>query len=702
MAIILVLAIELALVAISIVLARDLALAYNVIPRSVLSAANLPLTDDDLRRMLLTGIAVHAPVMALFRVLFGDGVFRDSRRTAQECYCLIVAVSLFGSVVFVFTDISFSPNYFAVLLQTELTAFIAGYVAVQLSTRARDAAAGLGRLLLSGVRLLAAPVGLTAVAFASAPVALAIAYKLDDGFANSINAVRLYFNYPQESAWHLVDAFPGLTFDQPMIAKPPPGEALPYVLERQGRLVRVVHDGAGYRKETVLDIADRVGVVALENGALGFAFHPEFGRPASANRGFVFIYYTSATRETQINRLSRFDLSAGGPDDIRASEFVLIELNRQTYGFHNGGSVEFGPDGFLYVSIGDAKDRRNQQTISRTLFSGVLRIDVDRRGGSISHPPPRQPEDGRTQGYFIPSDNPFVGEADALEEFYAIGLRNPFRIGFDSETGTIWAGDVGDLRFEEVNAIVPGGNYQWPYREGNEPYNGAELPASMLGRSMPPRYVYGHTAYERVIIGGFVYRGKAYPELNGQYIFADNFSGWVSGFDIADEDPKPVRLAKANQVSQVGISSLSPGPDGGIYVTTLGVAGANDGRLLRLARGAPEPSAPVATAAAPDPAANLAAAKQIFATDCARCHGLHGRGEPVVDGVRMPDFTNPAWQASVSDQHIFEIITKGGEAVGKNAAMPPWEDVYSEAERRALVRIVRDLGKGDADDTKTH
>lgn len=684
---------ELVLVALCIVAASSLAASYNIIPEAILTAKNAPLTGGDLRRVLLIGLPIHAVLFILFGALFGKGVFTDSRRTAQECYALIIAVSLLGSTVFVFTDISFSANYFAILTLVELAAFILAYVAVQALTGWRTAMAAAGRLVLSGLRLIYAPLGITAVAFASAPMALAIAYKLDNGFANSINTVRLYFNYSQEVRFHLVDAFPGLAFDQPIIAKAPPsGGDLPYVLERRGVLTRVVPARGGHAKETVLDISRRVGVVTMENGALGFAFHPEFGRPESKNRSFVFIYYTAADDRRQTNRLSRFDLAAGGPAEVAASEHVLIEQKRETYGWHNAGSVEFGPDGFLYMAVGDAKDPSVHQSISRRFYGGILRIDVDQRGGAVSHPPPRQPEGGKTQGYFIPNDNPFVGRPDVLEEFYALGLRNPFRIGFDAASGELWAGDVGDVRFEEINCIVPGGNYQWPFREGNAPSTNVEPPAAPIGRSMGPVYAYGQTAFERVVIGGFVYRGREHPDLAGRYIYADNFAGWISALDVAaDQTKSPERLAQAGQVSQVGISSLTPTLDGGIYVTTLGKAGSGDGRLLRLARGPgqPEQVAALDASGGKEQATGPAEAKQAYLETCARCHGPDGRGEAVVEGVQMPDFTSAAWHAAISDEQLYRAITEGGAAVGKNAAMPPWGGVYSEAERRALVKVVR-------------
>src|SRR5262249_22452907 len=158
----------------------------------------------------------------------------------------------------------------------------------------------------------------------------------------------------------------------------------------------------------------------------------EFGRDGSSNKSFVYAYYTDATvPNQQTNRLVRFDLSLPTVEARGASETPLIEFKRNPDGFHNAGDLEFGADNFLYFSIGEAEDRANHQRIDMNPVGGIFRIDVDMKGGSISHPIPRQPKDGKSANYFIPNDNPFVGVPNALEEYWALGLRNPFRFSFD-------------------------------------------------------------------------------------------------------------------------------------------------------------------------------------------------------------------------------------------------------------------------------
>jgi glucose/arabinose dehydrogenase len=304
---------------------------------------------------------------------------------------------------------------------------------------------------------LRSPWAIIALVFAAMPPVMAKLYVANRDFANLVTQTRMIFSVQDTAHWELEPALQGVGFLQPiMLQFPPDGAAKIYVLERAGRLWRADLDGQN--KELLLDFTRRVGLVDIENGALGFDQHPEFGR-AGANAGFVYIYYTDLADGRQLNRLSRFDLAAADPAARLASESVLIEFRRNNSGFHNGGSVEFGPDRFLYLAIGEATNIPNHQRIDRDLLGGVLRIDVDRRGGAISHPPLRQPLSGKTGNYFIPNDNPFVGQPDALEEFWAIGLRNPFRIAFDSATGRLWTGDVGSTEWEEVNILENGGNY---------------------------------------------------------------------------------------------------------------------------------------------------------------------------------------------------------------------------------------------------
>ena len=239
--------------------------------------------------------------------------------------------------------------------------------------------------------------------------------------------------------------------------------------------------------------------------------------------------------DTYHDRLSRFTLDANGVA-IPGSETVLIDLLDDTI-WHHGGGMFFHPkNGFLYLTIGNNATPDNDQIINRSLFGGVLRLDVDCRGGNISHPIPRQPLNGHTAHYFIPNDNPFVGgtnalgETNVLDEFFCLGLRSPHRMTYDPGTGRIFIGDVGDSAREEVDIIEPGEkglNFQWPYCEGK--LGTMKLPC--IGISRGPVLDYPHTD-GRAIIGGYVYRGKKFArDLGGKYIFGDNVFRTVWAMD---------------------------------------------------------------------------------------------------------------------------------------------------------------------------
>jgi glucose/arabinose dehydrogenase len=431
----------------------------------------------------------------------------------------------------------------------------------------------------------------------------------------------------------------------------------------------------------------------MENGALGFDFHPKFNEAGTAEKPFLYLYYTSYLQDSQTNYLSRFDLSLSNASARTGSELQLITQNRNNGGYHNAGAVEFGPDGFLYLSVGEASADDCHQRIDCSLVGGVLRLDVDETGGDVSHPPPRQPKDGVSANYYIPNDNPYVGEADALEEFWAHGMRNPFRISFDEQTGALWSGEVGSTVWEEVNLIVKGGNYQFPYREGNVD---TEIlrPETITGEQQAPVYAYEHTALLRAVIGGSVYRGTDFPELQGQYLFGDNYSGEIFSLPATGEQVDQVeRIARSPLVAQAGITSLVNAPNGEILVTAMGGANSPTGLVFRLV-GDDEEFSSEAIALANNTNALVSSdeAKSLFNTNCARCHGSEGAADGPDSqklGAWVPNFQTPEFQKWRSDEEILVAIQKGGTGVGQSPAMPPWENILSEAEIIALRDYVR-------------
>jgi glucose/arabinose dehydrogenase len=278
------------------------------------------------------------------------------------------------------------------------------------------------------------------------------------------------------------------------------GSGLLYVVEQPGR-VQVIDPGPGSGAGTARLFLDHTAAVNNgpgEAGLLGLAFHPDY----ETNRRV----YLSYTHGSLTSRVAEFTVS-GDPAVIdAASERVLLDVD-QPAGNHNGGQIDFGPDGMLYVALGDggaSGDRFGNGQNPETLLGSILRIDVDTRTGDLP--------------YGIPADNPFVGNPDGWrEEIWAWGLRNPWRFSFDRATGELWAGDVGQNAFEEIDIIRRGGNYGWNTMEGFTCYaastcdrDGLQLPVLQYDRNAGIS-----------VTGGYVYRGRQLGDLHGAYVYAD-------------------------------------------------------------------------------------------------------------------------------------------------------------------------------------
>jgi len=314
-----------------------------------------------------------------------------------------------------------------------------------------------------------------------------------------------------------------------------------FAMSQNGMIYVFPNDPAATESKLFLDLSDRVslftGSGANEQGLLGLAIHPNY-----RENGELFVCYTAKSDDRTV--VSRFRVSDDPNKADAASEEVLMEI-AQPFKNHNGGSIEFGPDGYLYIAMGDGGFRNdpegNGQNLG-TLLGSILRIDVDQSAGDLK--------------YGIPKDNPFVDVKGARPETYAFGLRNPWRIAFDKETGLLWAGDVGQELWEEVNVIRKGGNYGWSVREGSYPFGNADVDPS-LPSPIGPVWEYDH-GVGKSITGGRVYRGKSAPELAGKYLFADYVSGgiWALTYDEAAE-----KVTRSELVVRGGIPVLAFGED---------------------------------------------------------------------------------------------------------------------------------------------
>ncbi len=299
-----------------------------------------------------------------------------------------------------------------------------------------------------------------------------------------------------------------------------------------------------------LDIQKQVFYSDLENeqGFLGLAFHPQYKK-----NGEFFVFYT-LKKDKKTNVVSRFKVKKDNPDEADpASEEVLLTIKRPNWN-HDGGTICFGPDGYLYIALGDGGGANDfpQKAGQRldTLLAKVLRIDVDRK------------DEGKA--YAIPKDNPFVGNEGALPEIWAYGLRNIWRMAFDKKTGKLWASDVGQNLYEEIDIIEKGGNYGWSIREGLHPFsvNGVGPRKDLI----EPIWEYHHNV-GKSLTGGLVYRGKNLPMLDGMYLYGDYISTKIWGLKY-DDAKKRVNANRPIADPNVPILSFGEDEQGEAYLLT--------------------------------------------------------------------------------------------------------------------------------------
>ena len=304
------------------------------------------------------------------------------------------------------------------------------------------------------------------------------------------------------------EAFPNLSFEFPVdIQSPKDGTNILFVLSQPGVIFLFDNNPEVKEKKIFLDIRERV-LYGGEMGLLGLAFHPNY-----KENGFFYLDYT--TKDPIRTVISRFQVSKNDPSVADPlSEEILLEVE-QPYENHNGGQITFGPDGYLYISLGDggsAGDPHNAGQDLTNLLAKLLRIDVNNKSDQ--------------KNYVIPSDNPLVGNSQGYkEEIFAYGLRNVWRFSFDKQDG-LWAADVGQNKWEEINLIEKGKNYGWRIMEAKHCYN-PETDCDTTGLVLPI-WEYGHNDMGGFsITGGFVYEGISAPALKGKYIYADYVSGRI-------------------------------------------------------------------------------------------------------------------------------------------------------------------------------
>ena len=347
----------------------------------------------------------------------------------------------------------------------------------------------------------------------------------------------------------LQNAFPNLTFSSPVfLTHASDGSNRNFVVEQAGIIKVFPNSSNASLAKEFLDITDRVSSGG-EKGLLGLAFHPDY-----ENNGYFYVNYTADSPLRTI--ISRFQVTSNPDSADKNSEFQLLVFN-QPYSNHNGGWIGFGPnDGYLYIAVGDGGsggDPENYAQRINTLLGKILCIDVD--GGTP---------------YAIPPTNPFFDSTNVnvKKEIYAWGLRNPWRCSFDPVTGWLWAGDVGQGSWEEIDLIENGKNYGWRCYEGNHPYNtsGCNYPEYVY-----PIWEYPHNP-ECSITGGYVYRGPGVPELQGKYIYGDYCSSkiWSLEYDGINPPTNQYLLTATGNITSFGVDQQNE-----LYMTSF------NGRIYR-------------------------------------------------------------------------------------------------------------------------
>ncbi|MCW3079941.1 PQQ-dependent sugar dehydrogenase [Segetibacter sp.] len=379
------------------------------------------------------------------------------------------------------------------------------------------------------------------------PVFLTCIYTKEDKTTTSSNTLNTTTSAEGEK-YTLSEAFKNLSFELPVeLVSPEDGTDRIFVIEQKG-VIRVFPNKADAKNAAkFLDIEQKVESGG-EKGLLGLAFHPNY-----KSNGFIYVNYTRGKPLESV--ISRFKVSASNPNmaDPQSEQVLLTYL--QPYSNHNGGKVAFGNDGFLYIAVGDGGsggDPGNRAQNKKELLGKILRIDVNNASGGLN--------------YSIPADNPFKNNKEGFrEEIYAFGVRNPWRFSFDRQTGTLWAGDVGQNKIEEIDIIENGGNYGWRIMEADECFKSDTC--NKAGLISPITSYKQGSSTGNSVTGGYVCRDKSLPELNGKYIYGDFVSGNIWALTYSEK--KAVTNELIAKISG-GLSSFGEDSKHNLFVLSYG------------------------------------------------------------------------------------------------------------------------------------
>ncbi|MEP7326524.1 MAG: PQQ-dependent sugar dehydrogenase [Gemmatimonadota bacterium] len=361
-------------------------------------------------------------------------------------------------------------------------------------------------------------------------------------------------NAPRPVALGLVAVDSG--FDFPVYVTAPPGDASRLIIvERRGRIL--LRKNGITQDSAFLNLTSRTSPSTGEYGIYSVAFHPHY----ATNRRF-FVYYADLNGDS---RLSEFTATTSLDHGVLASEKLVLAQDQDPNTVLYGGLVAFGPDGYLYLALGDSLTGDDITGLSSpaqdsaSLHGKMLRLDVD-----------------HARPYSIPAGNPFVGRSGWRPEIWSLGFRNPWRWSFDRKTGELWTADVGEHQWEEIDrepAATGGRNYGWPIREGTQCY----LPLNGCGSTglTPPFYTYAHgTACS--VAGGYVYRGSKMPSLQGTYFYGDYCGGWIRSFRASPTGRREEFDPIASPLINDNVVSFGEDAKGEIYVVMA------SGRIYRI------------------------------------------------------------------------------------------------------------------------